>query len=200
MKVCIYARVSTNEQNVETQLQALRQYAKARGWEVLNEYVDEGISGSEARRPALDLMMQHARYKWFKVLLVWKFDRLFRSVPHMLEALDRLRTLDIDFVSMTESIDTSSAMGKMVFTFLAAVGEFEQSLTRERTVAGMARARSEGKRIGRPHVHVDIEEAKKLWAEGKGLSIRKIAEKMNQRPTTVYMALHAPVQKIEGRI
>ena len=197
MKAAIYARVSTGEQNSETQLTALRHYCQGRGWEIHNEYVDEGISGSTPFRPQLDLMMQHARYGWFKVLLVWKFDRLFRSVPHMLEALDRLRTLEIDFVSMTENIDTSTAAGKMTFTFLAAVAEFEQSLIRERTLAGMARAKAEGKQIGRPRVEVDVTRAVELWKDGKGLSVRKIAAELGCRPTTVFAAIKKGVLKID---
>jgi DNA invertase Pin-like site-specific DNA recombinase len=195
MKAAIYARVSTDEQNVETQLQALRHYCQARGWEILNEYVDEGVSGSIADRAQLNLMMQHAANRWFKVVLVWKFDRLFRSVAHMLDALDRFRTLGIDFVSMTEAVDTSTPMGKMVFTFLAGIAEFERALIQERTRAGIARARAEGKQIGRPRVEINVNRALALWNGGHGLSYRKLALELGCSPTAAFTALKQAVLK-----
>ena len=195
MKAALYAWVSTGEQNAQTQLRALRDDCLARGWDIYHEYVDEGIWGAAPVRPQLDLMMENAKYKWFKAVLVWKFDRLFRSVPHMLTTLDRFYCLDIDFVSVTEAIDTSSPMGKMVFTLLAAVGEFERDLIRERTRAGMNRAKAEGKRIGRPRSPVDVERAIDLWNGGKGLSYRKIADELGSSPTVVFEALSQAVLK-----
>jgi DNA invertase Pin-like site-specific DNA recombinase len=195
MKAAIYARVSREEQHVETQLVALRDYCLARRWEIINEYVDEGISGSEGNRTQLKLLMQHAGNRWFKVVLVWKFDRMFRSLPHMLESLDRFRVLGIDFVSVTEPCDTSTAMGQMIYKFLAIIAEFEQSLIKERTRAGIARARAEGKRIGRPCVQIDIEEALKLYDGGKGLSFGKIAQKLGCSKTSAYAVIKQAVLK-----
>lgn len=200
MKAAIYARVSTDEQNVETQLKALREYCQARGWQILNEYVDQGESGSDPLRPQLDLLMQHARYRWFDVLLVWKFDRLFRSVEHMLKALDHFRVLGVEFVSMTEAVDTSTPMGKMVFTFLAAVAEFEQALIRERTLAGMARARAEGRLPGRPRVTIDIERAKELWKDGNGFSLGHICKELGCKKTTLFIALRNFIPKQVDRV
>ncbi len=200
MKAAIYARVSTDEQNVETQLKALREYCQARGWQILNEYVDQGESGSDPLRPQLDLLMRDARYRWFDVLLVWKFDRLFRSVEHMLKALDHFRVLGVEFVSMTEAVDTSTPMGKMVFTFLAAVAEFEQALIRERTLAGMARARAEGRLPGRPRVTIDIERAKELWKDGNGFSLGHICKELGCKKTTLFIALRNFIPKQVDRV
>lgn len=195
MKAALYARVSTGEQNTDTQLNALRSYCQNRGWTVVHEYIDEGVSGATAQRPQLDEMMRGAGTKAFGAVLVWKFDRLFRSVPHMLEALDRFRAMGIEFVSITEAIDTSTPMGKMVFTLLAAVAEFERDLIRERTKAGMDRARSEGKRIGRPPVNIDVQRVAALWDGGKGMSLRRIGVELGCSAASVFNALRYGVLK-----
>lgn len=200
MKAAIYARVSTDEQNVETQLKPQREYCQARGWEIVNEYVDEGIAGSEAIRPQLNLMMQHARNRFFKVVLVWKYDRLFRSVEHMLSSLDTFRNLGIDFVSMTEAVDTSTPMGKLFYTIAAGFSEFEQSLIRERTLAGMARARAEGRLPGRPRVTIDIDHAKKLWNNGNGFSLGNICKELGCKKTTLFLALRNAVPKVDREV
>jgi DNA invertase Pin-like site-specific DNA recombinase len=185
MKVALYARVSTPDQTVETQLHALWRFCEARGWDVHREYVDVGISGAKAVRPELDAMMRDARALKFKTVVVWKFDRLFRSVEHMLQALEEFRALGIDFVSMTESVDTTTPMGKMVFTFLAGIAEFERELIRERTRAGLARARAAGKRVGRPRRPVDAAKVRELKQEHSWKQVSKIL----QIPvTTLYRA------------
>jgi DNA invertase Pin-like site-specific DNA recombinase len=198
MKVFLYARVSTGEQNTDTQLLAQRAYCKNRGWDVSQEYVDQGVCGATSQRPQLDLMMRSL--KGVGAVVVWKFDRLFRSVPHMLEALERFRILGIEFVSITEAVDTSTAMGKMVFTLLAAVAEFERDLVRERTRAGLDRARAEGKHVGRPRVLIDVQRVAELWNNGKGMSYRGIAEKLGYRPTSVFNALKDTVLKSKGTL
>jgi DNA invertase Pin-like site-specific DNA recombinase len=199
MKVALYARVSTAEQNAETQLAVLRRYCQAREWTVAEEYVDQ-ISGVTASRPRLDQMMKDGATRKFEVVLVWKFDRLFRSVSHMLAALERFRGLGVDFVSVTEAIDTTGAVGKMVYTLLAAIAEFERDLIRERTRAGMSRARSEGKRIGRPRVAFDLEEAVRLWDGGEGLSYRAIGKKLHISASKIYSALQGAVLKRESAL
>jgi DNA invertase Pin-like site-specific DNA recombinase len=196
MKVAIYARVSTLEQDSGMQVAALREYCARRGWVIYREYIDQGQSGAAAARPALDELMRDAGAHKFSGVLVWKFDRLFRSVQHMLEALDRFRTLGVDFASITEAIDTTTSLGKMVFVFLAAYAEFERDLIRERTLAGMARAKANGKRIGRPRVYVDRERAAKLWNGGNGLSYRKIASELGVSPTKVFEVLQEGVLKL----
>ena len=151
---------------------ALREYAGHRGM-TIDEYVDVGISGAKDRRPELDRLMTDARRRRFDVVLVARFDRFARSTKHLVLALEEFNALGIDFVSLNESIDTSTPMGKMIFTIIGAVAELERSLIRERVMMGLDRARRQGKRLGRPRVLVDREKVASLRAEG--LSLRQIA-------------------------
>src|SRR5499433_2952049 len=155
--VCaLYMRVSTkgHGQTTDTQAVALHEYAQRRGFEVI-EYRDEGISGSKDSRPGLDRLMKDARARKFDVVIVARFDRFARSVSHLLRALEEFGHLGIDFVSLSESIDTSTPMGKMIFTVLGAVAELERNLVKERVAMGISRARKQGKALGRPRVEID---------------------------------------------
>jgi DNA invertase Pin-like site-specific DNA recombinase len=155
MKVAMYGRVSTtNGQDPEMQLRELR-YCARRGWEIAGEYVDSGISGTKDKRPELDRLMADAHRRKFDVVAVWKFDRFARSVTHLLWALDTFRVLGIEFVSLSESLDTATPAGRMDFTVLGAVGELERSLIVERVRAGRRNARAKGTRLGRPRVVLD---------------------------------------------
>src|SRR4029077_16040470 len=127
-----------------------------RGWTVAGEYVDVGITGSKEKRPELDRLMAEAHRRRFDVVVVWKFDRFARSVSHLLRALETSQSLGIEFVSLTEGVDTSTPAGKMVFTVLGAVAELERSLICERVRAGLCNARAKGKRLGRPKKFVDV--------------------------------------------
>ena len=151
-KAAIYARVSTahNGQDPTMQARKLEEYCQRRGWEVAGCYVDNGISGSKESRPELDRLMAAAYRRRFDAVMVWKFDRFARSVSHLLRALETFKALGIDFVSLSEQVDTSTPTGKMVFTVLGAVAELERSLIVERVKAGMRNASAKGKRIGRP--------------------------------------------------
>ncbi len=173
-RVALYARVSTkNSQDPETQLLALREYAKARRLEVFSEYVDVGISGSKDSRPALNELMADARKRRFDTVLVARFDRFARSTRHLVLALEEFNALGVDFISLSESVDTSTPMGKMVYTVIAAVAELERSLIRERVVMGLQRAKAQGKKLGRPRASIDLEKLHRLHCEG--LSHRQIA-------------------------
>ena len=185
-RIAIYARVSTknNGQDPETQLVALREYVQARGFDAVDEYVDVGISGSKDRRPALDRLMKDARRRRFDAVLVARFDRFARSTRHLVLALEEFNALDIDFISLSESIDTSTPMGKMVYTVIAAVAELERSLIGERVVMGINRAKVKGKRLGRPRgSKASLRKIRKL--KGKGLSVRDIAHQLNVSKSTV---------------
>ena len=175
-RAAIYARVSTKDQDAQLQVEELRRLAQQRGWCVADEYVDEGVSGSKASRPELDRLMADARAGRLDVVAVWRFDRFARSTQHLLQALEEFRALNVDFVSMRESIDTSTPMGKMVFTMIAAVAEMEREIIQERVRAGVARAQAEGKHCGRPRKHLDPEVARMLLAQG--MSERQVAEKL----------------------
>jgi DNA invertase Pin-like site-specific DNA recombinase len=188
MKAALYARVSTtnNGQDPQVQLRELREYCERRGWTVASEFVDVGISGTKEKRPELDRLLADAHRRRFDAVVVWKFDRFARSVSHLLRALETFQTLRIEFVSLTEGVDTSTPMGKMVFTVLGAVAELERSLIVERVKAGLRNARAKGKRLGRPRVVVDASRIATLRAQG--LSWAAIAERLDVGEGTVYRA------------
>ena len=172
-RVGLYARVSTKNQNPELQLTELRRVAAQRGWVIVNTYVDHGVSGAKAARPALDQLMADARAGKLDVVAVWRFDRFARSTRHLLQALEEFRALNVDFVSMREAIDTSTPMGKVVFTMIAAVAELERDVIRERVQAGVDRARAQGKQLGRPRRELDLRAAHILL--DRGHSQREVA-------------------------
>jgi DNA invertase Pin-like site-specific DNA recombinase len=148
------------------QTRELRQLAAARGWQVVAEYVYMGISGAKDRRPELDRLMSDAHRRRFDVVAVWKFDRFARSVSHLLRALDTFRVLGVEFVSLSESLDTATPAGRMVFTVLGAVAEVERSLIGERVRAGLRNAKAKGKRLGRPRISLDAHRIATLRHQG----------------------------------
>ena len=166
-RVAIYARVSTlNGQSPEMQLSELREYCQRRNWKIADEYVDAGISGTRDSRPELNRLMARAHQRHFDAVVVWKFDRFARSVSHLLRALETFKVLGIDFVSLSEQLDTSTPTGKMVFTVLGAVAELERALTVERVHAGLRNARAKGKQLGRPRRKVDVRRIARLRVAG----------------------------------
>ncbi len=168
MKAALYARVSTtNGQDPEMQLRELREYCQRRKWTIAGEFVDQGISGAREKRPQLDRLMADAHRRRFDAVVVWKFDRFARSVSHLLRALETFKALGIEFVSLSEQVDTSTPMGKMVFTVLGAVAELERSLIVERVRAGLRNARAKGKTLGRPRRRVDRAKVARLRASGQ---------------------------------
>jgi DNA invertase Pin-like site-specific DNA recombinase len=167
VKTAVYARVSTNNgQDPEMQLRELREYCQRRNWEVAGEYVDVGISGAKEKRPKLDKLLTDAHRRHFDAVVVWRFDRFARSVSHLLRALETFRSLGIEFVSLSEQVDTSTPTGKMVFTVLGAVAELERCLIVERVKAGLRNARAKGKRLGRPNKPVNAAQVAQLRAQG----------------------------------
>ena len=159
MKAAIYTRVSTNGQTVKNQLIELRAVAERKGWEVVAEYADKGISGAKGReeRPGLDSMMIAANRKEFDILMAWSIDRLGRSLIHLLQTMNELHARGVDLYLDREGIDTSTPMGQMIFNITGSFAQFERSMIQERVKAGMARAKKEGKHIGRPRVKPEIE-------------------------------------------
>ncbi len=187
-RVGIYARVSSNRQCPESQLLPLREYATARGFEIVSEYVDV-ISGSKDSRPELARLMADAQKRRLDAVVVWKFDRFARSTRHLVTALEQFNALGVDFISLSEAIDTSCPMGRMVFTVLAAVAELELSLIRERVVMGLERAKAQGKVLGRPMIEANEEQL--LALSEQGLSSRQIAKQLSLSPSTVLRRLAA---------
>ena len=192
MRTAIYARVSTsnNGQDTAVQTRELAEYCQRRGWEIAGEYVDTGISGAKERRPELDRLMADAHRRRFDAVVVWRFDRFARSVSHLLRALETFKALGIEFVSLSEQVDTSTPTGKMVFTVLGAVAELERSLIAERVKAGLRNARAKGKRLGRPRVPVDASRIHALRATGA--SWAKIGEELGVSDATIRRAAQKP--------
>ncbi len=156
MKKCaIYARVSTTEQHIDSQLYDLRTFAEQRGYEVVFEYTDVGVSGTKARRSGLDAMLNDARKRKFSVVLVAAFDRMARSTKHFLTVMDELDSLGIEFISRRENIDTSGPMGRFFIVLIGALAEAERSMLVERIRAGMRRRKLEGFRLGRAPLDID---------------------------------------------
>ena len=178
MKAAIYARVSTanNGQDPTVQTRELEEYCQRRGWKVAGQYIDVGISGAKEKRPELSRLMADAHRRKFDAVIVWKFDRFARSVSHLLRALETFKALGIEFVSLSEQMDTSTPTGKMLFTVLGAVAELERSLIAERVKAGLRNARAKGKKLGRPRLVADRSQIARLRTQGR--SLREIAAKL----------------------
>jgi DNA invertase Pin-like site-specific DNA recombinase len=151
MRAAIYARVSThNGQNPEMQLAELREYCARRGWEIVGEYVDAGVSGAREHRPELDRMLAACKRRQVDAVVVYRYDRFARSLRQLVNALCEFNELGIQFISLHEGVDTSTANGRLVFGIFASIAEFERELIRERVRSGIAVARAQGKRIGPP--------------------------------------------------
>jgi DNA invertase Pin-like site-specific DNA recombinase len=153
-RATLYLRVSTLDQHPETQLYDLRQMADQRDWQVVEEYTDR-VSGAKARRPGLDQLMFDARRGKFDMVLVWASDRLARSVKHLLDVLDELSRLNVEFLSFRENLDTGGPLCRAFIVIISAIAELERNLIIERVRAGMRRARLEGRHIGRKPLELD---------------------------------------------
>jgi DNA invertase Pin-like site-specific DNA recombinase len=178
-RAVLYCRVSTQEQSTAAQESELKEFAKNRGWDVARVYSDT-ISGTKDSRPGLNQLMADCHSRKIDVVLVWKFDRFARSVSHLLRALETFEELGVEFVSISEQVDTSTAAGKMIFTVLGAVAALERSLIAERTKLGILNARKQGKRIGRPPIRTltaaEVMKVRADRASGK-FSLRQLAAK-----------------------
>jgi DNA invertase Pin-like site-specific DNA recombinase len=166
-RAALYVRVSTDEQNTNAQERALREYVHRRGWVPHHIYKDTGISGSVSSRPGLNELMKDCRRRAIDVVVVWKFDRFARSLKTLISGLEMCRAFGIDFVSVTEAVDTSLPAGEMLFQMIGAVAQFERSLISERVKSGLDHARKNGQKLGRPPLRI--------------LSRRQISELKQQR-------------------
>jgi DNA invertase Pin-like site-specific DNA recombinase len=186
VRAAIYARVSTlnGGQDPTMQTRELEEYCQRRGWQIHDVYVDNGFSGKKDSRPHLNRMMQDAHERRFSVVVVWRFDRFARSVSHLLRALETFNAFGIQFVSLSEQVDTGTPTGKMVFTVLGAVAELERNLIAERVRAGLRHARAKGKRLGRPRKYVDAAQIFSMRAGGH--SWRTIAKQSGVSVGTVF--------------
>lgn len=183
-KIAIYWRTSTTDkQDLDTQLIPLREFAKARWFFIYNEYVDK-ISWWKENRPELDKLMEDAQKRKIDWVLVFRFDRFSRSTKHLINTLELFNNLWIDFISYNENIDTSTPVGKVLFTMISAFSEFEKSIIQERVRAWIHKARIKWKTLWRPKVDTDILKIVKLKESWK--TFRDIAEKMKLKKSNVY--------------
>lgn len=170
-RVALYARVSTlNNQDPEMQLSELREYVDRRGWQITEEYTDQGVSGCKESRPALNKLMSDACRRRFDAILVWKIDRFGRSLKHLINSLAELAALGVAFISLRDNLDLSTPSGRLMFQIIGAMAEFERALIQERVRAGIRNARAKGKRLGRPRVIVDVSRIASLRAQGRSWS------------------------------
>ena len=174
-RTALYCRVSTVDQHPETQLSELRQFAANKGFQVVGEYIDHGYCGVRARRPELDRMMDDARRHRFDVLLVWSCDRLARSTKHLLQTIDELNGMGVQFLSQREAIDTEGPLGRAILVIVSAMAELERCIIIERVRAGMRRARLEGRQIGRARLDVNRDQV--IRDRRSGMSLTQVAKK-----------------------
>jgi DNA invertase Pin-like site-specific DNA recombinase len=190
INAAVYARVSTRDkgQDPEMQLTELREFAAKRGWQVVGEFVDVGVSGSKDSRPQLDAMLRLAKARKLDVIAVWKLDRFGRSLRHLVDELAELKAVGCAFVSLRDNLDLSTPAGRMMFHVIGAMAEFERELIRERVKAGLAHARSKGQKLGRPKVRRDRDKdakaIRRMRAEGQ--SYGEIAEELGRSKADVY--------------
>ena len=180
-RAALYARVSTLDQEPENQLAELRRYVAARDW-VPIEYVDQGVSGAKDRRPALDRLVADARRRQVDTVVVWRLDRLGRSLKHLVTLLDEFHAVGVGFVSLGEGIDLHTPAGRLQLHILAALAEFERARIAERVAAGLARARQNGTRLGRPEKVVP----ESVLGSVRGLSVREAARRLGVSPATAH--------------
>lgn len=193
-RVALYARVSTlNGQDPEVQLRELREYAERRGWQILREYVDHGVSGAKESRPALNQLLADGHRRAFDAVLVWKLDRFGRSLKHLVVTLADLEALGITFISLRDNLDLTTPSGRLMFQIIGAMAEFERALIQERVRAGLRNARAKGKRLGRPRAHVDASRVAALRASGA--SWRTISREMGVGVATLLRAAAAGGQR-----
>jgi len=172
MKVALYVRVSTTDQTTLNQELLLKEYCNRFDYIIYNIYRDEGISGAKTSRPALDSMLRDMRLKYFDAIIVWKLDRLGRSIQHLLQVLQELQNNNIRLIITDMGMDTNTPQGKFFFTIIGAVAELERELITERIRAGIERRRKQGKNMGRPVGSKDKSVRKKSgywlrWRKGK---------------------------------
>jgi DNA invertase Pin-like site-specific DNA recombinase len=190
-RIALYARVSTDKQTCENQLQELRTIAERMNYIIVGEFVDNGISGMKTRqnRPALDQLMKTATQRKFDMVMCWSIDRLGRSLQNLVEILNELQALKIDLFFLQQGMDTSTPSGRMIFSVFGAIGEFERNLIRERVIAGQKRAVANGVKIGRPSKMNDgLRSAIQLLRE-KGMGIKQIARELKVGIGTVYSVI-----------
>jgi DNA invertase Pin-like site-specific DNA recombinase len=180
------------------QLAELREYAARRGWQVVDEYIDEGVSGSHESRPALNRLMADTHRRLFDIVLCWKIDRFGRSLKHLVNALADLDAYGVAFVSLRDNLDLSTPSGRLMFGVIGAMAEFERALIQERVRSGLKAARARGKCLGRPSRYLDIDRIRDMRAAG--MSLRQVAAQLKVGYGTVRARIESSEQKSQSEI
>jgi DNA invertase Pin-like site-specific DNA recombinase len=183
-RVATYLRVSTDQQSTENQRRDLAVYLAAREWSNTREYCDDAVSGVKERRPALDHLLADARRRRFDTVVIWSLDRLGRSLKHLIVTLEELHQLGIAVISLRDGLDLSTAAGRLQMAVIGAIAQFERDRLRERTSAGLARAKAQGKRLGRRPVEL----APNALLATAGLSVRTAAKQLGVSVNTLQKA------------
>ena len=193
LRAALYLRVSTSNQTTENQRIDLERVAALRGWNIVETFRDEGISGSKGRanRPSLDRMLKDAVRRKFDLIAVWSIDRLGRSLQNLIETVNELQAVGVDLYIHQQAIDTTSPSGKLAFSIFGAFAEFEKSLIRERVKIGLERAKRNGVKLGRPTNLNDSVRDSIVALRAKQIPIRKIAAQLRVGTHTVYSVLAA---------
>jgi DNA invertase Pin-like site-specific DNA recombinase len=186
MKIAAYLRVSTKDQKVDIQNESINSYCKMKGWSNPVLFIDHAESGAKTSRPQFNLMMDAVRKNEFDLILCWKFDRIGRSTIHLLSIMGELNALKIGFVSIMENIDTTTPMGKMMFSVIAALSEFERETIRQRTKSGIDLAKSKGVHCGRPDIYTNKDKMEVIAYYNQGITPDKIASMTKMDRSTVY--------------
>ena len=186
-KVAIYTRVSTLDQTIDNQLIELRDHCSRMGWEIVKEYADEGLSGTLSRdkRPALNSLIKDAYRKRFDSVVCWDISRIGRSMKELILFLSDMKDRGIGICSVRQGFDTSTSMGEIMFQFVGILSSWEREMIRERTLAGLERAKSQGKTLGRKKVTDDTMTAKIIELRNERKSIRQIASEVGISRGTV---------------
>ncbi len=191
-RVALYLRVSTGGQTVENQRRELEEVASRHGWAVAAVFADEGVSGSKGRekRPAFDSLCSGIVRRDFDMVAAWSVDRLGRSLQHLVEFLGEMKAKGVDLYLHQQGLDTSTPAGRAMFQMLGVFAEFERAMIQERVRSGLARAKSQGKTLGRPRVAKKVTDAV-LASRGTGASIRQIADEVGVGVGTVHRVIAA---------
>jgi DNA invertase Pin-like site-specific DNA recombinase len=190
-KVAIYARVSTDKQTTQNQIDALREVAERCGYQITLIFSEDGISGSKGRegRPALDQLMKSATQRKFDMVMCWSIDRLGRSLQNLVEILNELQSIKVDLYFLQQGMDTSTSSGRMMFSIFGALSEYERSLIRERVCAGLQTAKARGVKLGRPSKMNDGMRQAVILLREKGMGIKQIAKELQIGIGTVYSVI-----------
>ena len=193
MRIALYSRVSTAQQTTENQRLELERVAAARGWNIVQTFTDEGISGSKGRdeRPGLDALLKAASRRQFDLIAVWSIDRLGRSLQHLVTTVNDLQAVGVALYIHQQQLDTTTPSGKLCFSMFGAFAEFERNLIRERVKVGIERAKKNGVKLGRPTNLNDSVKAAIVALRAKDHSIRHIAAQLRVGTGTVYRVLQA---------